>query len=191
MEVHNKTKTVYVVLSNTGALTAKILHRFTKAEYNHSSISVKEDLSVMYSFGRRWKYWALCGGYVKESIRWGLLSRFPETKIVVMPFAVTQEQYTAISKHLEEMHVLRKKYNYDWIGLFLAPFRKKIKRSHHYYCSEFVKEMLVNFGLAKEEDFPYITTPNDFLRLYGDKKIYEGKLCDFASIEEEEEKEVI
>ena len=46
---------IYVVLSDSGSVVSKLLRLFTKAKYNHVSLSLREDLSEMYSFGRRWK----------------------------------------------------------------------------------------------------------------------------------------
>lgn len=178
MDIQNRK--IYVVLSDTGALTAKILKRITKAKYNHVSLSLKDDLSEMYSFGRRWKYWAFFGGFMKESLRWGLFSRFPKTQVAVFPFEVSQTQYHAICSSIEKMYADRKRYKYNWWGLFLVLFHKKANRKRHYFCSEFVKKVLVDFGIEKEENFPYVTTPNDFLALYGGGKTYEGELRAYA-----------
>lgn len=178
MEIHNKT--LYVMLSNTGAITSKILHRITKAPYNHVSISLEEDLSVSYSFGRRWKYYPWIGGFVRETPDTGVFGRFPETTIVAIPFSVTEAQYEGIRARFAAMYEKRKRYHYDWIGLFLVLFHKRWKRKYHYFCSDFVKDILVEFGVISETELPHITKPNDFLVAYGERKIYEGKLRDFA-----------
>ena len=181
MNVHNKT--VYVMLSNTGAITSKILHRITKAPYNHVSISLEEDLSVSYSFGRRWKYWPWIGGFVRETPDTGVFGRFPETKIVAIPFSVTEAQYEGLRARFAAMYEKRKRYHYDWIGLFLVLFHKRWKRKYHYFCSDFVKDILVEFGIIREEDLPHIVKPHDFLTVYAERKIYEGKLRDFTPIQ--------
>lgn len=186
MEIH--TKTIYVMLSSTDTVTAKILRRITKAPYNHVSISLTEDLSESYSFARRWKYYPWIGGFVRETPYTGVFGRFPETRIVAIPFAVTQSQYEGISARLAAMYKKRKRYHYDWIGLFLVPFRKKWRRKYHYFCSDFVKDLLVDFGVSEDRDLPHIVSPNDFLIAYGKDKIYEGKLRDFVPLNIENRK---
>ena len=139
MMIEDKKK-VYVFVTNTGATTSKFLRCFTKAEYNHSSITVEEELPNTYSFGRRWKYYAFCGGFVKENPNKGLFGLFPKTKAVVLAFDVTKMQYEGLRMRLQEMYKNRKAYKYDWTGLFLALFHRKHKNVYHYYCSEFVKK---------------------------------------------------
>ena len=46
----NELKQVYIVISQTGTVLSRILKLITGAEYNHASISLADDLSVMYSF---------------------------------------------------------------------------------------------------------------------------------------------
>ena len=181
MEIH--TKTIYVMLSKSDTVTAKILHRITKAPYNHVSISLEEDLSVSYSFARRWKYYPWIGGFIRETPYTGVFGRFPQTQIAVIPFAVTETQYEGIKARLASMYAKRKRYHYDWIGLFLVLFKKKWKRKYHYFCSDFVKETLVDFGVIAGDELPYIVKPYDFLIAYGERKMYEGKLRDFKPSE--------
>ncbi|MBR2623203.1 MAG: hypothetical protein IKD15_03145 [Clostridia bacterium] len=181
MKIH--TKTIYVMLSKSDTLTAKILYRITKAPYNHVSISLEEDLSVSYSFARRWKYYPWIGGFIRETPYTGVFGRFPKTEIVAIPFHVTEAQYEGIQARLASMYVKRKRYHYDWIGVFLVLFRKKWRRKYHYFCSDFVKDLLVDFEVIKEGDLPYIVRPNDFLIAYGKDKIYEGELRNFTPLQ--------
>lgn len=170
------------MLSRTTTIPARILHRITKAPYNHVSVSLEEDLSESYSFGRRWKYYPWKGGFIRETPYTGVFGRFPETEIVAIPFLVTDAQYEGIRNRLAEMYAKRKRYHYDWIGVFLAWFHKKWRRKYHYFCSNFVKDLLVDFKVIREEELPYIVKPYDFFIAYGEQKIYEGKLRDVTSI---------
>lgn len=179
----NCTKTIYIMLSDTGTLPSRILHKITKAPYNHVSVSLEGDLSVSYSFARRWKYWPWAGGFVRETPHTGVFGLFPDTKILAIPFTVSEEQYDGIKGRLAEMYAKRRRFHYDWIGLVLTLFHKRWRRKYHYFCSAFVKDLLVNFKVIESEDLPLITKPYDFYLAYGDKKIYEGKLHDFTPIE--------
>lgn len=170
-----------MVVSDSGSRVSKMLRWFTKAKYNHVSLALDESLQEMYSFGRRWKYYAFYGGFVKETAYMGVFGAYPNTDIVLIPFDVTETQYQAICAYVQGMYQRRKSYKYSWLGLFMVLFRKQLKRKRHYYCSEFVRDILVRFSVAKEEDFPTVITPNDFLHIFGDKKTYVGKYRDYLT----------
>ena len=74
-------KQVYLVLSYTGTMLAKIVRFYTKKEYSHVSISLDKDLKKMYSFGRLNPYNAFIGGFVHESLDTGTFKRFHKTEI--------------------------------------------------------------------------------------------------------------
>ena len=187
---NSEKRNIYVVVSDSGSRISKILRLFTKAKYNHVSISLEEDLSEMYSFGRRWKYYAFYGGFVKETPYTGVFGLFPDAKIVVLPFAVTEAQYDAICLHIKDMYAQRKRYGYSWLGIFAGLFGKKLKRKHHYICSGFVEEVLTKFGVVSEEELACVLAPNDFLHKFGERKIYEGRYRDYAIIPKEEKQAV-
>ena len=174
MRENLKNKTIYVVLSDSGSIVSKLLRLFTKAKYNHVSLSVREDLSEMYSFGRRWKYWPFYGGYVKETPYTGVFSVFPKAEIAVLPFAVTDSQYEKIKEYLEEMYAVRRYFTYSWKGIFWAAFHKKCKRKYYYFCSEFVQEILEKFQVVAQGELPEIATPNDFFLQYEKTLSYVG-----------------
>ena len=186
-----KDKKIYVVLSDSGSMVSKMLRWFTKAKYNHVSLSLKEDLSEMYSFGRRWKYYAFYGGFVKETPYTGAFGIYPKAEIAVFPLPVTESQYEEIQTRLNEMYTQRKKYKYSWLGLFMVLFHKRLRRKRHYYCSEFVREMLVQFGVVNEGAFPNVTIPNDFLHIFGEERIYEGQYRDYTPPFLEKERQAV
>ena len=70
-----------------------------------------------------------------------------------------------ISKKLRDMYEEKDKYHYNYIGVFLAKFHKNIKRKNYYYCSEFVYEILCEFGIVIECTALRIIRPNAFLGL--------------------------
>ena len=48
--------------------------------------------------------------------------------------------------------------------------------TNHYYCSSFVKEMLVYFNLIKEDEMKKIVHPIDFLETFGEQEIFLWKI---------------
>ena len=177
-------RTVYIVISQTGTMLSMILKALTKAEYNHASISLDPKLDTMYSFGRLNPYNPFVGGFVTESPRYGTFKRFSKTTAIVLSMNVSEEQYAMLEQKLESMCANKKKYHYNYLGLFLAGIHIPYKQKRCYYCSEFVKEMLVRSNIRGAKDIDPIVKPIHFLHLPDTAQIYHGKLCDYGKEEE-------
>ena len=111
----NELKQVYIVISQTGTVLSRILKLITGAEYNHASISLADDLSVMYSFGRRNPYNPFWGGFVTESAHFGTFKRFAKTKVTVLAVDVSPKKYEAMSSFLDNMLTTRSDYGYNYL----------------------------------------------------------------------------
>ena len=179
--MERKTKKIYIVLSQTGTSISRLLKLFTKAKYNHSSISLTEGLQRMYSFGRIYTWTFLFGGFVKESPNTGTFRRFKEAECCVIALDVTKEQYEEAWAYLDEMYKNKKQYSYNRRGVVMAGFHKTARKKNGFYCSEFVKDILLRFAIVDEQVLPEITTPNDFYKLFQDKIVYEGKVKDYPA----------
>lgn len=163
-------------------MVSKIIRRFTHTPYNHVSVSLDTELDRMYSFGRRYRYFPWIGGFVRESPKFGTLGRFPQTEAIVLTLDVEEEAYDEISEQLEDMLEHKYLYCYDTLGLLLAIFGKTFKRDKRYYCSAFVRELLVKHGVEDGACFNEIVQPMDFLELPNTHEIYRGKLNEFPVI---------
>lgn len=178
--MQEKEHNLYIVITQSGSILSKTLKLVTRAPYNHVSLSLETDLHEMYSFGRLKPRNPIIGGFVMESPTTGTFARFYKTKAVVLSKPITEKQYRALSKHIETMYNRRQNYRYDVIGLFLAAFKIKYTRKNKYYCSEWVKQMLLRHKVAKKSQFEKITKPIHFMGLDGTKLIYTGALRDYS-----------
>lgn len=176
-EEQNQNK-VYIVLSQTGTILSRILKLITRAPYNHSSIALDESLQTMYSFGRLNPYNPFIGGFVEESPSAGTFKRFKNTRVMVLKAEVTPEAYADMGDLLHEMLKQKARYHYNYLGLFLAAFRIHREKKNCFYCSEFVKAMLLRMGLPGAEEIPPIVKPMHFLTL-PHTCVYVGKLQDY------------
>jgi hypothetical protein len=176
----NKKEYVYVVLSQTGTILSLILKYLTKAKYNHASISLDNRLDEMYSFGRKYPYNIFYGAYVKEHPSYGTLKRFYKTTCQILKLEVTIKQKESIENIVKTMYENKKQYKFDALGIFVASFKKKLKRKNYFYCSEFVRTVLVNAGVISQEDLPKIIKPIDFLSLKNTETIYVGNLKEYV-----------
>ena len=179
MSKTTKDKQIYIVVSQTGSLPSRVLRWITGDEYNHVSISLEEDLDTMYSFARRYAYYPFWGGLVRESRRYGAMRRFKKTQAVVMAISVDGELYSKMREYLEQMYLNRKQYHYNYLGVMLAGIHVHYHPTNHYYCSSFVKEMLVYFDLIKVDEMKRIVHPIDFLERFGEQEIFCGRLHDY------------
>ena len=173
-------KHVYIVISQTGTLLSRLLKLISKAEYNHASISLSPDLNVMYSFGRKYPYNPFWGSFVEESPCWGTFKRFSQTKVMVLDLTVTEEQYRTIQTRINAISLNRSHYHYNYLGLYLAPFRISYRHKRCYYCSEFVNHLLARSEVRGAKNPRAIVHPMHFLSLPEAKQVYSGRLMDYS-----------
>lgn len=168
---------IYIVLTYTGTILSRIVKFYTRNEYSHVSISLTEDLSEMYSFGRLNPYNPFIGGFVQESLDYGTFKRFYKTKTKIYSIEVNDEQYVNICKVIQEVSLHKRQYRFNMIGLMAVALHLKIKREKCFYCAEFVKYVLDESNL--EFDLPELIKPHDFLDLSGGVEIYSGVLQEY------------
>ena len=174
-------KKIYLVMTDTGTTISKIIRRHTGNTYNHISISLREDLSVMYSFGRRNPYLFFFGGFVIEGPTHGTFKRFQKTTAKVYELEVSDHAFSIISDCIAGFITDKKRFGYNFRGIWKA--RKKIdyqKSYRRFYCSQFVNYLLVCAHVIPERYFGAIVTPEAFGSIEGAKVIYEGRYHEYA-----------
>ncbi len=171
---------LYIVVSQTGTVLSRILKLITGAEYNHSSLALSRDLKLMYSFGRMNPYNPFYGGFVTESADFGTFKRFNNTKIMVLALDITENKHKQIGDMIDTMLAERKKYKYNYMGLVLAALGLVIKQKNRYYCSEFVREVLIKSDIEGANKLCGIIKPVQFMDIPHIREIYCGKLSDYA-----------
>lgn len=170
---------IYVVISQTGTILSRLLKLFTRDEYNHSSVALDGDLKRMYSFGRMWAYYPFYGGFVTESPDFGTFKRFKNTRAVVLSFDVTYENWHKIRKKINAMLESPKSYKYNYFGVYFAAVNIVHRSKNKYYCSEFVRDILIEAGVDEAKALPDIIKPVQFIDMSDSNKVYCGKLCDY------------
>lgn len=166
---------IYVVLTQNYTFLARIINFFTKDKYSHISISFDEGCTNMYSIGRKYRYCPFIGVYKKESIYKGVFNNL-NSEILIYELNVDKEKYENIISLLDEYGTSSKGYNF--IGLVLALFNKKVDRKK-YYCSEFIYKVLSDDKVKLYPKTNDIVKPMDFIKIKGLNKIYEGKISNY------------
>ena len=123
-------KKVYIVLTHTGTILATIIKKYTRDEFSHVSISLDEELTEMYSFGRLNPYNPFIGGFVHEYVDKGTFKRFHRTVATIYSLEITDRQYIKIKSVIDMFERYKRKYNFNVLGMFTAGFHKKIGKEY-------------------------------------------------------------
>ncbi|MBQ2910514.1 MAG: hypothetical protein IJE53_06870 [Bacilli bacterium] len=169
-------KKIYIILTYTGTILSKIVKIYTRREYSHVSISLNEDLTKMYSFGRLNPYNPFSGGFVHEEIDKGTFKRFKKTKTKIYSLEISEEQYEKLESIIEQMQAKKNLYKFNVIGLLGIMLNVKIKREKYFYCAEFVKYVLEQSQVL---ELPELVKPEDFENVSGISEIYRGVLREY------------
>ena len=173
-------KSLYIVLSQTGTVLSKVLKFFTRAQYNHASISLTPTLEKMYSYGRVNPYNPFIGGFVEEGKDIGTFKRFNKTMAAVLEVKVSETEYNAVKNFIEDMVNNRKSFHYNYWGLFLGMIGINVAPQKRFYCSQFVKKCLTEQNIQNSKELPKIVKPIDFLKLADKRIIYTGLLKNYS-----------
>ncbi|WP_440895602.1 hypothetical protein ACS127_13730 [Amphibacillus sp. Q70] len=170
---------VYIMLSDTGTLFTTMIKAYTKAPYNHASLAFDQELNEMYSFGRRNPKNPLHGGFVKENIRTGTYSRYPETTCVIYRLKVSEREKQKMKRILEVFIKKHNKFLYNILGVIWVSLKEPIEFSNSYFCSQFVADILNRSGIYLWDKLPIMVTPEDFRKSKCLELLYEGKLANY------------
>lgn len=179
-----KLKKIYVILTQTGTVPARIIKFITKAPYNHTSITCDEELYDIYSFCRKFKRSPLPAGFVNES-EIGVFEMFKAVPCEVYSFDVTDQQYDTYQKLIYHFKTESKTYAYNVLGLFALGFGIPVHIKNHYICSQFVAHILTECGVAHFDKDLCLVKPDDFRYLENAKLMYKGDLNELITIKKE------
>lgn len=174
---------IYIVLTDTGTVFTKLIKLYTKKPYNHASICFDSNMSMLYSFGRKKPKNPFIGGFVKESLQYGILKN---AQCAIYACHVTPEQYENMLRFIHEMEAEQHLYSYNLTGVLAVPFQKKINRKKAYFCSQFVSTVLYNASVVTPTKPACFVTPHDLQTVENLQLVYQGTIAEYinaASIE--------
>lgn len=176
------TKEIYLVLSYTGTLLSKTIRYITHENYAHVSLCLEDTFRHMYSFGRKYPSNPIIAGLVTEDLFSGVFTN-KDSRCLIYKIKVTDSQYNALKSELNRFMAEQPKYKYNFAGLISLKMNKGLKRRYHYFCSQFVSEVLKNSNIADNlnKDSALIK-PCDLLDLDNKSLVYEGTILDFQNM---------
>lgn len=168
-------KNIYLVFSHSGTLVSKAIKFATKQRYSHVSISVNPKLDILYSFARRKIHNPFNAGFVSEDFDKGIFARLPNIKCKIYKVKVDEEKYNSICEIIDEFKENKEKFDYNILGLFSPLTGVPFARENHYFCSQFVAEVLKRSNVLELDKFPLLYSPYDLLKRV-ENESYKGKV---------------
>lgn len=170
-------KTIYILLTKSDTVLSRIIHFITMDSYTHVSISFEESLQPLYSSSRkngRTIFPAgpcmeqLCCGYYREHA-----SRIP---CALYELQVDEDTWWQAKKEAQRIIENAEEYHYNIFGLLLCQFNIPYHRKRHYFCSQFVSDVLDKSSALKLPKDASLMKPSDYMSLPELSYLYHGQL---------------
>ena len=171
-------KKIYVLLTKTGTVPSKIIGKLSRARFSHASLSIDNEFTDMFSFGRKGMK-VFPGGFAKENLRTRVLKKYENCPCEVISMEVTDENYEKIKNKALYFSYNKDLFGYSYIGIFACWCRIKLKFKNRYFCSQCVSEILKAGNVQLPYD-PLLMRPMDFMKIKDIKKEYLGTIKDLA-----------
>jgi len=169
-------KSVYILLTRTNTVPARLIHVITRDDYTHASISLDKDLNYLYSFARRNIRMPLIAGLIHENIYTGIFAKNLDAPCVLYEIKVDDIVYEDIKSGIDYMMRHYDLYRYNFLGLAMNFFGIPYGRKHHFLCSQFVAHILDKYGAISFDKNVNLIKPADFCNLPELNEIYRGRL---------------
>lgn len=173
-------KEIYIMLSQLGTLVSKSIRLYTKAKYNHASISIDPQIREFYSFARRVRYFPLIAGFIREVLNEGMFKHYPGTECIIYSLPVEDELFDKTAALLDRYRMDAMNYKYNFLGFFGIALNKAFAVEHRHTCAEFVASILHESGIYSFPKPLPLVRPDDIPRVPGLRTLFEGKMTDFS-----------
>ena len=170
-------KTLYIFLTRSGTLLSNLVYRLTGAQYTHISLAFDEDLSTLYSSTRKNGYTMFPAGPSREYLNRGVFLMRENIPCALYALEVTDEAYIRAKRRTQHMMHHGELYRFNSLGLLLCWMHIRWQRRRHYFCSQFVSEVLEKSGAMELPKDSTLMHPNDYAQLPQLKCLYEGCLA--------------
>lgn len=168
-----KTRKLYILLTQFPGLNSRAIQLWTRFPYTHASLGLEEDLNTFYSFVYK--------GFIVESIpRYNKPGRTP-FPCALYCLDVPESIYHETKQTLQSFCRNRASMHYSRLGVVMGlvlriPFRKK----NHYFCSQFVAEVLNHCRAMRLKKDSTLYLPKDFSRSQELNLVFRGDLLQMA-----------
>lgn len=173
---------IYLVFSRTGTWLSRLINITTKSQYTHVALSLDSNFNNMYTFGRLNPNNPFSAGLTIESLYDGVYEKSSSCESLICKIPVTNTQLQALIEEIHRHYNSDIKYRYNFLGLFAVLLDRPWKREHHYFCSQFVTELLINSGIWDSPKQPELTRPIDLININNKEIVFQGLTTELTSI---------
>ena len=176
-----ETRSIYILLMRTDTYFSRLIHFLSAEEYTHASLCLDGSLQQFYSFGRKNSYLMFPAGFVQEELDRGIFQRFPEIPCALYELQVLLPVYEKIVQRIMLMRYSQSEYPYNCLGVLLCKLGLAHQRQYHYFCSQFVADVLQRSGALEFSKEASLVQPGDFRHLPQLQLRYQGQLNQLRS----------
>lgn len=170
-------KTIYILLTRSGTLLSKLVYAATGASYTHASMAFDAELSCLYSSTRKNGYTMFPAGPSKEYLNKGVFRLRDNAPCALYALEVSDEAYSHALHRAEEFMRHSEEYSFNILGLILCALHIRWQRRRHYFCSQFVSEVLQKSGALELPKPSTLMHPSDYAELPELRCLYRGTLA--------------
>ena len=171
-------KTLYIFLTRSGTMLSNLVYHITGAQYTHVSLAFDPDLTTLYSSTRKNGYTMFPAGPSKEYLNRGVFRLREDIPCALYALDVTEEAYLRARRRADHMMAHGELYRFNSLGLLLCALHIRWKRRRHYFCSQFVSEVLQKSGSLDLPKHSTLMHPNDYASMPQLRCLYQGRLGD-------------
>ena len=163
-------RAIHILLTRSGTWFSRLIHLATQDDYTHASIGLDGPAGPFYSFARKYEHFALPAGLVEEQVT----GRRRAVPCCLYELSVSPEIYASLRRQISAMYAQRQRYHYNLLGALSCFFNLPLDRRDHYFCSQFVAELLQDCGAAELPKPPALLRPSDLCRVNGLRAVHQG-----------------
>lgn len=176
MNQNYRMRKIYLLLIRTSTMFSRLIHTMTKSNYTHVSVALDIECKELYSFGRKYPNLMLPAGFIMEDLHKGLFMKNLSAPCALYELVVTDKVYRNLKFELNKMTWNAKQFRYSCVGPLFCYFGVSYERKNHFFCSQFVADILGRVGALSLNKPPSLYVPNDFTLMPELELVYEGTL---------------
>lgn len=174
-------KSIYLLLTRSTSVPSRLIGLFTSEPFTHVSLAFDPDLTVLYSFARKYPAVPLPAGLMEEHLDRGFYRRQGNIPCALLQIDVPDKIYFRAKTFVYNMFQCRKDYHYNFFGLLLCRLRIPHDTPNQYFCSQFVSTVLAESGALELPKPASLMHPFDFCSIDGLHVLYLGGLSDLRT----------
>ena len=167
-------KSIYIILCRSGTLLSRIVYHMTGDPYTHVSLAFDEGLGTLYSSSRKNGYTMFPAGPCKEFLDRGVLGQNGQVPCAVYELRVGEDAYWKAYALAESL--MAPWYGFNIFGLLLCRLNIRLQRRRHFFCSQFVAQVLEDSRSLHLPKDRTLMRPGDYARLRKLRCVYKGTL---------------